>query len=79
MNNMMQKVAIMEPANPVKSTGIINGLSSGILNWNDIAYPSFYRTYRELMSNFWIPQEVNMSQTVNQLLNCLMRSFGHIS
>ncbi|MBM7631480.1 ribonucleoside-diphosphate reductase beta chain [Geomicrobium sediminis] len=61
MNNMMQKVAIMEPTNPVRSTGIINGRSSGILNWNDIAYPSFYRTYRELMSNFWIPQEVNMS------------------
>ncbi|AXF56424.1 ribonucleotide-diphosphate reductase subunit beta [Salicibibacter kimchii] len=61
MSKLMEKVAIMEPANPVRSTGIINGRSSGILNWNDIPYPSFYRTYRELLSNFWIPHEVNMS------------------
>ncbi|MBB6450508.1 ribonucleoside-diphosphate reductase beta chain [Geomicrobium halophilum] len=68
MTKLMQKVAIMEPANPVKSTGIINGKSSGILNWNDIAYPSFYRTYRELLSNFWIPQEVNMSPDAKSIV-----------
>ncbi|SDI48370.1 ribonucleotide-diphosphate reductase subunit beta [Natribacillus halophilus] len=68
MTKLMQKVAIMEPANPVKSTGIIHGKSSGILNWNDIAYPSFYRTYRELLSNFWIPQEVNMGPDTKSIM-----------
>lgn len=60
----MKKVKILEPLFPNKSTGIINGETSGILNWNDIAYPSFYRDYKELSTNYWLPEEVIMSDDV---------------
>lgn len=62
----LQKINILTPTSPNRSTGIINGKASGILNWNDIAYPSFYRIYRELLGNFWIPQEINMSHDIKQ-------------
>src|SRR5690606_39562235 len=54
----LDRIRILEPRHPNRSTGIINGRTSGILNWNDIPYPSFYRAYKELSTNFWIPDEV---------------------
>ena len=56
----LERIRILEPRHPNRSTGIINGRTSGILNWNDIPYPSFYRAYKELSTNFWIPDEVDM-------------------
>ena len=67
MTEQLQKVSIMEPQNPVRPTAIIGGKSSGILNWNDIPYPSFYRTYKELVANYWLPAEVNMSPDAHSL------------
>lgn len=55
---------MLEPMYPNKATGIINGEASGVLNWDDIAYPSFYRVYRELSTNYWIPDEVPMSSDI---------------
>lgn len=57
----LMKLRVMEPANPNKSTGIINGAASGILNWDDIAYPSFNRIYKQLKGNFWIPEEISLN------------------
>ena len=57
----LKKLRILEPVNPNKSTGIIGGKASGILNWDDIAYPSFNRTYKQLKANFWIPEEVSLN------------------
>ena len=47
MTQMLTKIKLLNPEFPNKSTGIINGQSSGILNWNDIAYPQMY----DLLSN----------------------------
>ena len=63
MANMskLKKLRILEPVKPNKSTGIVNGDASGILNWDDIAYPSFNRIYKQLKGNFWIPEEVSLN------------------
>ncbi|KAA9712827.1 ribonucleotide-diphosphate reductase subunit beta, partial [Escherichia coli] len=55
----LTRIKILEPLFPNRSTSIINGETSGILNWNDIPYPSFYRAYKELSTNYWIPDEVD--------------------
>ncbi|ANF59405.1 ribonucleotide-diphosphate reductase subunit beta [Halotalea alkalilenta] len=62
----LDRIKILEPLNPNRSTGIINGKTSGILNWNDIPYPSFYRAYKELSTNYWIPDEVDMKGDAKQ-------------
>ena len=62
----LERIRILEPRHPNRSTGIINGRTSGILNWNDIPYPSFYRAYKELSTNFWIPDEVDMKGDARQ-------------
>src|SRR5690606_14533771 len=62
----LERIRILEPRHSNRSTGIINGTTSGILNWNDIPYPSFYRAYKELSTNFWIPDEVDMKGDARQ-------------
>lgn len=57
---LLEKVRVLEPDAPVKSTGIFKGKSAGILNWNDILYPKFYTTYKQLLANFWVPDDVSM-------------------
>ncbi|MDX5476368.1 MAG: ribonucleotide-diphosphate reductase subunit beta [Bacillaceae bacterium] len=62
----LSKIKLLNPEFPNKSTGIINGKSSGILNWNDIAYPQMYELYQTLLSNFWKAQEINMQDDIKQ-------------
>lgn len=62
----LTKIKLLNPDFPNKSTRIINGESSGILNWNDIAYPKMYDLYQTLLSNFWKPQEINMQDDIKQ-------------
>ncbi|KZZ84796.1 ribonucleotide-diphosphate reductase subunit beta [Bacillus sp. SJS] len=57
---------IMDPDAPNRSTALINGRSSNILNWDDVAYPWAYSKYKKMLSNFWTPFEINMSQDVKQ-------------
>ncbi|OHV08628.1 ribonucleotide-diphosphate reductase subunit beta [Kushneria phosphatilytica] len=64
--DQLRRIRILEPTYPNRSTGIINGETSGILNWNDIPYPSFYRAYKELSTNYWIPDEVDMKGDAKQ-------------
>ncbi|MCQ6274270.1 ribonucleotide-diphosphate reductase subunit beta [Bacillus sp. V3B] len=66
MNQVLTKIKLLNPAFPNKSTGIINGQSSGLLNWNDIAYPQMYDYYQTLLSNFWKAQEINMQDDIKQ-------------
>ncbi|WP_085993313.1 ribonucleotide-diphosphate reductase subunit beta [Oceanobacillus senegalensis] len=63
---MLKKINLLNPTFPNKSTGIINGKSSGILNWNDLAYPQMYQLYQTLLSNFWKAQEINMQDDIKQ-------------
>src|SRR5699024_4998187 len=63
---MLKKAKTLDPLNPNKSTGLFGGKSSGILNWNDIAYPHWYKMYKRLIGNYWQADEVNMASDVKQ-------------
>ncbi|MFZ3591250.1 ribonucleotide-diphosphate reductase subunit beta [Bacillus sp. DJP31] len=65
-SSILSKIKLLNPEFPNKSTGIINGQASGILNWNDIAYPQMYDFYQILLSNFWKAQEINMQDDVKE-------------
>lgn len=62
----LQIVKTLEPKNPNKSTGLFGGETSGILNWNDIAYPHWYKMYKRISNNFWQPSEINLTQDVKE-------------
>ena len=62
----IEKAKTLEPRNPNKSTGLFGGKASGILNWNDIAYPHWYKIYKKLLGNFWQADEINMSSDLKQ-------------
>lgn len=63
---LLKKAKTMEPRFPNKSTRIFGGESSGILNWNDIKYPHWYKIYKRLVGNYWQADEINMSSDVKQ-------------
>src|SRR5690625_6777761 len=60
-HTLLERAKTLEPRNPNKSTGVFGGKSSGILNWNDIAYPHWYKMYKRIDGNYWQADEVNMS------------------
>ncbi|WP_420913234.1 ribonucleotide-diphosphate reductase subunit beta [Indiicoccus explosivorum] len=62
----LTKIRLLNSEQPNRSTGIINGRSSGLLNWNDIAYPQMYDLYQALLANFWKAQEINMQDDIKQ-------------
>lgn len=64
--SQLEKAKTLDPRNPNKSTGIFGGKSSGILNWNDIAYPHWYKMYKRLVGNYWQADEVNMASDTKQ-------------
>ncbi|KGX92548.1 ribonucleotide-diphosphate reductase subunit beta [Pontibacillus halophilus JSM 076056 = DSM 19796] len=57
---------LYDTAAPNKSTGIINGESSNILNWDDVRFPWAYPMYKNMLQNFWIPSEINMANDMRQ-------------
>lgn len=66
MPEILNKVAILEPMNPNKSTALFGGKASGILNWNDLAYPHFYNHREQIRALFWRASEVDMTQDIKQ-------------
>lgn len=56
----------MDATAPNRSTAIINGSCSNILNWDDVAYSWAYPKYKKMLANFWTPFEINMSQDIKQ-------------
>lgn len=56
----IEKVRILEPEEKTKAKGIFIGKSNGLLNWNNILYPKFYNVYKQLLANFWKPEDVSM-------------------
>lgn len=65
-NDILNKVKVLDPSNPNKSTKLFGGKASGILNWNDIAYPHFYDHREQIRALFWQANEVDMSQDIKQ-------------
>src|SRR5699024_4086299 len=64
--DLLEKVKTLETQHHNKSTGVFGGKSNGIINWNDIAYPHWYKMYKRLVGNYWQADEVNMSSDVKQ-------------
>lgn len=66
MSQRLIRSKVLEPKFPNKSTGLFGGKSSGILNWNDIAYPHWYKIYKKLVGNYWQADEINMQSDLKQ-------------
>lgn len=62
----INKRQIMDADAPNRSTGIINGRSSNILNWDDVRYSWAYPKYKKMLANFWTPFEINMQHDAKQ-------------
>lgn len=62
----MQKRNLYDPTAPNASTGIINGRSSNVLNWDDCRFSWAYPLYKNMLANFWTPFEINMSEDIKQ-------------
>lgn len=60
------KRKIMDKEAPNRSTSIVNGQSSNILNWDDVRFSWAYPKYKKMLGNFWTPFEINMSTDVKQ-------------
>ncbi|RWZ52321.1 ribonucleotide-diphosphate reductase subunit beta [Halobacillus fulvus] len=63
---MLEKRKLVDLDAPNASTAIINGRSSNVLNWDDTAHPWAYPMYKNMLANFWIPNEINMSNDLKQ-------------
>lgn len=63
---MLKQTNVFDITAPNKSTKIINGESSGVLNWNDIRMPHMYRLYKVLLGNHWIADEIPMNKDKTQ-------------
>src|SRR5690625_3035648 len=66
MGEILQKAKVLEPRNPNKATKLFGGKASGILNWNDLKYPHFYKHREQIRSLFWIANEVDMTHDTKQ-------------
>lgn len=66
MNERIEKIKILNAANPNKATAIVGGDASGIVNWNDIRYPQFYDVYKKLLLNYWIADSISMTKDVQE-------------
>ncbi|MFA9556350.1 ribonucleotide-diphosphate reductase subunit beta [Evansella sp. AB-rgal1] len=62
----LQERKLYDVTAPNASTGIINGESSNVLNWDDVRFPWAYPLYKNMLANFWTPFEINMSNDVRQ-------------
>lgn len=62
----MKKQKMFNIYAPNKSTRIVEGEASGVLNWDDIRIPELYKLYRVLLGNHWIPDEISMKEDQRQ-------------
>lgn len=62
----LDKVKVLMPENPNRATALFGGKMSGILNWNDVAYPHFYELREELRGLFWRASEIDMAPDIKQ-------------
>ncbi|WP_102336402.1 ribonucleotide-diphosphate reductase subunit beta [Salimicrobium jeotgali] len=62
----IEKRTLVDYDAPNRSTGIINGKTSNVLNWDDTRFAWAYPMYKNMLQNFWIPDEINMSNDLKQ-------------
>ncbi|MFX3672991.1 MAG: ribonucleotide-diphosphate reductase subunit beta [Paenisporosarcina sp.] len=63
---MIEKRKLMDKHAPNRSTGIVNGASSNVLNWDDVRFSWAYPKYKRMLGNFWTPFEINMGSDLKQ-------------
>jgi ribonucleoside-diphosphate reductase beta chain len=63
---ILEKRKLMDKDAPNRSTGIVNGKSSNVLNWDDVRFNWAYPKYKKMLGNFWTPFEINMSNDIKQ-------------
>ncbi|PSL42413.1 ribonucleoside-diphosphate reductase beta chain [Salsuginibacillus halophilus] len=61
MSDALQTRKLYDPEAPNASTGIVNGASSNVLNWDDVRFSWAYPLYKNMLANFWTPFEINMA------------------
>lgn len=66
MSSVLKPIKVLQPEKPNVATALFGGDASGILNWNDIKYPHFYKMREEIRSLYWTASEINMSNDVKQ-------------
>ncbi|MFP3726412.1 ribonucleotide-diphosphate reductase subunit beta [Priestia filamentosa] len=66
MTKEVKKRSIMNENAPNRSTGIVNGECSNILNWDDVRFSWAYPKYKKMLANFWTPFEINMAHDIKQ-------------
>lgn len=47
--------------NDLGEVPLLHGNATGILNLNNVKYPSIYKLYDTMTSNFWLPEKIDMS------------------
>lgn len=62
----IRKRKIMDKTAPNRSTAIVNGESSNVLNWDDVKFDWAYPKYKRMLGNFWTAFEVSMTGDVKQ-------------
>ena len=62
----IEKRKLMDKDAPNRSTAIVNGASSNILNWDDVRFSWAYPKYKRMLGNFWTPFEINMGSDIKQ-------------
>ncbi|WP_431308962.1 ribonucleotide-diphosphate reductase subunit beta [Halalkalibacter lacteus] len=65
----MQQRKLYDVGAPNASTGLINGESSNVLNWDDVRFSWAYPLYKNMLANFWTPFEINMTHDAKQFPN----------
>jgi ribonucleoside-diphosphate reductase beta chain len=63
---IIEKRKLMDKDAPNRSTAIVNGRSSNVLNWDDVKFDWAYPKYKRMLGNFWTPFEINMGTDVKQ-------------
>ncbi|MFE4029339.1 ribonucleotide-diphosphate reductase subunit beta [Priestia sp. YIM B13551] len=66
MTTELKTRTIMDKTAPNRSTGIVNGESSNVLNWDDVRFSWAFPKYKKMLANFWTPFEINMGKDIQQ-------------
>lgn len=65
MNNLTRKALFNEKGDiEVEKRRLINGNTTNLNDFNNMKYDWASAWYRQAMNNFWIPEEINMSQDI---------------
>lgn len=76
---MLRKKALFNPEGDtdVRLRRMLNGNTTNLNDFNNMKYTWVSEWYRQAMNNFWIPEEINLSQDLKDYPN-LIKGFLRI-